>query len=163
MKYYLLFTLVLFIEKGNSQTVFDTLTISLDIQNEILTPNRTCVTIDDLTNPALGTEFIDSIKVQDVVINKSNQNYYLILKDSKGTVRYEGNYYDEFPIGYVIAYNRDGSIKYEGNNELIKYNKPKIACRHGKIKLYKSIGSKRKGIWKFYDSKGYLIKRKKYL
>lgn len=162
MRYLLLFAICLINQIGLSQTVFDTITISIDIQNEILTPNRACVVMDDLTNPSLSIDFIDSIKVLGVVINKSNQHYFLILKDLKGIIRYKGNYYDEFPSGYVIAYNPDGTIKYEGNYQLKTHNKPRIVCQHGKTKLYKSMESKRKGMWKFYDSKGYLIKRKKY-
>ena len=82
------------------------------LQDNSFYPCRTCVgpNVIVFRNPSqyntpyfdsskVGNGYIDSIKVKFQVINKGNQDYYLVVFDSLYRKRLEGMFYDKFPNG----------------------------------------------------------------
>lgn len=151
----------------SAQNSMDTIIISdklLDVG--IYFPTRPCffentigTTFND-GNQKDRASYIDSIQVGTQIINKYNQKYFLILKDSKGTKILEGEFFDEFPNGHVITYYANGKKKFEGDYKIETYKKSKTICKFGGIKLLKSRYSVQVGEWKYYSSSGALIETK---
>lgn len=143
-----------------SQSTLDTIDIQWDIGKYLYLPSRGTTHVLDKTDPNNNYSYIDSIMVNFIVIEKYNTSYYLILRDKKGTIRYEGEYYDEFPNGHVIFYNRNGTKKSEGDYKVIHLKKPKKVANGGGYKLYKQRKSVKSGQWKYYNWDGVLLKTK---
>lgn len=77
-------------------------------------PQRTCIPID------LKHGYLDSIRVNNQIVNKGGQYYYLKVLNPGGVLILEGNFFDQFPCGTLITYNENGQILDSMNYELIE-------------------------------------------
>ena len=105
---------------------------------------------------------LDSIMILEDTIFKSNQSYYLILKNKRGQKIMEGDFFDQYSNGKIIEYHYNGNKKFEGTYKLVKLEKGKKVCKSGKQKILVYWESERVGEWKFYDLSGKLVDTKNY-
>lgn len=147
----------------------DTITIVVDhkeYKNRWTMPYREANSASNPNVPkgTLGGIFVswDSIRIADQVILKDNQFYYLIVIDSKGYKKFEGEFYDEFPCGKFISYQLKNEIESIGSYKLISPEKKQWSYRSIKPKkfTYKEYYPIKVGEWDYYNFKGDLLKTK---
>lgn len=76
-----------------------------------------------VSDKVTGNTFIDSIQYNGTIIHKTNQYYYLIVKDKKGTILLEGDFFDQYQCGTYKDYYESGKLKSCGLYELTKDRK----------------------------------------
>ena len=106
-----------------------------------------------------GEASFDSLRIYGQVIHKVYQSYYLIIKDSKGRIRHEGQYFDKEPDGKFIDYMENGTMSVEGQYEASRVQKnPGSYC----IDPGYFILSWAVCLWTYYDGNGNIMDQHKY-
>ncbi len=103
------------------------------------------------------------LKSLDNYVNgKLEGKQYLYLKKTTYIGTYENGVKNK--IFHVIIYNKDGSIREEYNNKFFEgYGPYKLFYKNGNIKIEGQYnGTKRDGVWNFYNKDGELGKTKEY-
>lgn len=147
MKKYILILSLFATELCTAQT--DTVRIQVPNECTYLMPSRYNVSTVSKSGDTVS-RYTDSIRVGTQIINKNQQRYYLIVTDSSGNKRLEGNFFDYYADGHVITYDQKGRKFSEGDYKIER------------IRLSKDRMSVQTGIWYYYDTKGKRIRTQKY-
>ena len=117
-------------------------------------PSRGC-----LYNANTQKHEMDSLRIGAQIIHKVNQSYYLIIKDNKGNIRHEGQYFDAEPDGFFIDYTENGTKWREGEYAAERMIKtPEWYCEDpGYYIMTKAVG-----LWTYYDGNGNMMDQQLY-
>jgi hypothetical protein len=123
----------------------------------VIVPNNCLYLMPTCFDPVVASlsgdsifECTDTIWLWNQVINKNKEHYYLIVTDSSGSKRMEGNFFDSYADGHVIHYDEQGRKESEGDYKIYKkrFNGQQYSLPTG--------------YWYYYDAKGKRIRTQKF-
>jgi hypothetical protein len=147
---------LLLYSKTTNQPIFPSRAASYTMS---ILSNRESRPFQDSTGTGNRSTYIDSIRFEGTLINKAYSNYRVMIYDADSTLRSEGPFFDQYPCGLIINYDKKGDTLSYGDYKLYRHKKPKSQFKNKNSRRKTSTKwlfyfySRKDGKWTSFDRK----------